>query len=82
MSIPPDHLIAKKKGNKYLNVPHKYKPCEALGCNVYIMCPFVRCNKCRTDMASDLGDVTEWSGCDCNGKYNTETYKCAVCVVK
>lgn len=80
MSVPPEHLIAKKKNGKYLNVPKKYKPCEALNCETYILCPFVRCQKCRTDMGDSK--VIEWSGCDCNGKYNSETFKCATCVVK
>ncbi len=86
MNKPPANLLAPAQRNGklgYLNIPGKYKPCEDINCDKYIMCPFVRCQKCRTDMAYDVTPIVpEWTGCDCNGKYNTDTFKCGVCVVK
>ena len=85
--IPPDNLIAgfyMQDGMKKQKImTGKYRLCEKTGCETYITCPYSTCIEHWKPMRKrdECTDFKEWKGCDCNGKYNTDTFKCAVCKV-
>jgi hypothetical protein len=45
---PPENLIVERP----LNIIGKYRICDTHDCTKYIQCPYVKCNKHRTDMAT------------------------------
>jgi|APSaa5957512535_1039671.scaffolds.fasta_scaffold233377_2 hypothetical protein len=70
----PDNLITPHG----TNIPNKYRKCDNATCDTYVMCPWSFCKKHHNNI-----NIVEWSdGCNCNGKYNSETFKCAVCKVE
>jgi len=65
LSDIPENLIAPfyMKGGLRIqtNIVGLYRLCEESGCGKYIACPFVRCQKHRTDFAIEESVVPEWS---------------------
>lgn len=76
----PSNLITPKG----TNVPGKYRLCEGSGCTTYIACPYAQCFEHWKPMIDQktVKGYKEWKECNCDGKYNTDTFKCAVCKVE